>query len=44
MLRHEQDRFLDDVTLSELRERLNTPVRLVSNDGAEVLAAILGDE
>lgn len=44
MLRHEQDRFLDDVTLTELRERLDIPVRLVSNDGADVLAAILGDE
>lgn len=44
MLRHEQDRFLDDVTLSEVCDHLNIRVRLVSNDGADVLAAIIGNE
>lgn len=40
MLRHEQDRFLDDVTLTEVSDTLHIPIRLVANDGAELLQAI----
>ncbi len=44
MLRHEQDRFLDDVLLSDVCDKLNIRVRLVSNDGAALLDALLGAE
>ena len=44
MLRHEQDRFLDDMLLSTVCEVLGVKVRLVSNDGADVLAAIIGQD
>ena len=44
MLRHEQDLFLDDVLLSEVCDRLNIRVRLVANDGAALLDALLGAE
>ena len=42
MLRHEQDVFLDDVSVDEVRERLGVRVRTVENDGAELLDAFLG--
>ena len=42
MLRHEQDVFLDDVSVDEVRERLGVNVRTVENDGAELLDAFLG--
>lgn len=41
MLRHEQDRFLDDVTLEQLEEALGVPVRIVQNDGYELLDALI---
>ena len=44
MLRHEQDRFLDDVLLSDVCDKFNIRVRLVSNDGAALLDALLGAE
>ncbi|MEG1778904.1 MAG: DUF512 domain-containing protein, partial [Oscillospiraceae bacterium] len=40
MLRHEQDRFLDDITLTEIKEKLNIPIQVVENDGYLLLDAI----
>jgi NifB/MoaA-like Fe-S oxidoreductase len=42
MLRHEGDLFLDGVSVEELEERLGVPVRVVDNDGYELLNAMLG--
>lgn len=42
MLRHEQDRFLDDITVEELENKLNVPLQAVANDGYELLAAMTG--
>ncbi len=44
MLRHEQDKFLDDVTLEEAKAALGVPIRTVENDGFVLLAAFLGEE
>lgn len=42
MLRHEQDCFLDDVTLEQAQEMLNCPILPVPNDGYELVRCILG--
>ena len=42
MLRHEQDKFLDDVTLEEVREKLGVEVTPVENDAFELLGRMLG--
>ena len=42
MLRAEGDLFLCGMTPKELSERLQVPIRAVKNDGAELLAAMLG--
>ena len=42
MLRHEQDRFLDDITLTEVSERLGVEVVPVENDAFELLDRMLG--
>ncbi len=42
MLRSEGDMFLDSITLSELKEKLNTEIRVVSVDGYEFVDAVLG--
>lgn len=42
MLRHEQDRFLDDLTLEQVQETLGMPVLPVENDAFELLARMLG--
>ena len=42
MLRHGDEVFLDDVTVAELSETLGVPVRIVKQDGADLLAALLG--
>lgn len=42
MLRREGDLFLDDVTLEQVGEVLGRPVRVVENDGQQLLNAILG--
>ncbi len=44
MLRHEGDKFLDDVTLRGLKENLGLALRVVENDGYELLSALLGEE
>lgn len=42
MLRHEQDRFLDDLTLEQVQETLGVPVLPVENNAFELLARMLG--
>lgn len=42
MLRREGDRFLDDMELSELEERLGVPVTPVENDGWQLYDAMTG--
>ena len=42
MLRHEQDKFLDDVTPQQVEEALGVPVVPVENDGFALLDAMLG--
>lgn len=42
MLRHERDKFLDDTTVPWLEEQLKVPVRVVENDGGELLDAMTG--
>ncbi len=42
MIRRDSDVFLDDVTIGEVEEALGVKVRLVPNDGYELLDAILG--
>lgn len=42
MLRHEQDRFLDDPTLEQVQETLGVPALPVENDAFELLARMLG--
>ena len=42
MLRHEGDRFLDDLTLEELSSQLGVPIRCVDNEGFDLLDALLG--
>ncbi len=41
MLRHEQDRFLDDVTREEVEKTLNIKLCTVENDGFDLLEKIL---
>ena len=41
MLRHEQDRFLDDVTPEELAQALGVRVQVVAADGDSLLQALL---
>lgn len=40
MLRHENDRFLDDVTVEELEKALGVSVRVISTGGAELIDAL----
>ncbi|MBR5485669.1 MAG: DUF512 domain-containing protein [Oscillospiraceae bacterium] len=40
MLRHEQDRFLDDMTLEEAEEKLGVPIQVIENDGYLFLDAV----
>lgn len=44
MLRHEQDRFLDDLVPADLERELGVPVCTVDNDGYEFLGALMGEE
>ena len=44
VLRAEQDLFLDDMPLSELRNSLKPKLTIVPNDGAELYEALLGHE
>lgn len=42
MLRHEQDKFLDDQTVEDVQRALGVSVRTVDNDGTQFLLALLG--
>ncbi|MCL2045521.1 MAG: DUF512 domain-containing protein [Oscillospiraceae bacterium] len=42
MLKSDEDIFLDDITLEQLSEALEIPVRVVVQNGADFLKAILG--
>ncbi len=42
MLRREGDRFLDDMTLSELEEKLGVTILQTSSDGADFVDTLLG--
>lgn len=44
MLRDEQDRFLDDITLEEVSRNLNIPVRLSLSTGEDFIRTILDNE
>ena len=44
MLRYENDKFLDDVTIFEVEEKLNVKLVPVNNDGYEFVQKILGEE
>ena len=41
MLRHERDRFLDDLTTDELSKRLGVKLVTVESNGAEFIEKIL---
>lgn len=41
MLRHGEEVFLDNTTVAQVEEELNVPVRIVQNDGYELLNALL---
>ena len=42
MLRHEQDMFLDNMTLKELSDALDIEIRTAPNNGAEFIKALFG--
>ena len=42
MLRHGETVFLDDLTVREVEDALGVTVRIVEQDGADLLAAMLG--
>ena len=44
MLRHEQDRFLDDMTVDELSSALKMPVEVIENGAALARALMRGEE
>lgn len=44
MLRREGDLFLDDVSIQDVKDALHVPVRVVQNDGQQLLDAMLGSE
>ena len=44
MLRAHTDSFLDDITLDNVRKRLNRPVRVMRSDGESLLRALWGME
>jgi len=43
MLRHGEGVFLDDTTIEDVEKSLGIPVRVVMQDGAELLRAMLGE-
>lgn len=42
MLRHEQDKFLDDITIEQVEKALNVKVKISQTDGYELLCNMLG--
>ncbi len=43
MLRHGENVFLDDLTLEDVSNALGVPIRVVEQDGSDLVRAILGD-
>jgi len=43
MLRHGGTAFLDDVTVSDVSNAIGIPIRIVKQDGADLLQAFLGN-
>jgi putative radical SAM enzyme (TIGR03279 family) len=43
MLRHGENVFLDNVTLEEVSQELGVPIRVVEQDGADLVRAMFGD-
>ena len=41
MLRHEGDRFLDDVTVEEVENALSVKIKIVINDGFEFVSNLI---
>lgn len=41
MLRHEQDKFLDDYTVEDLEKALNIPIKMIDTEGDALLQALL---
>lgn len=44
MLRHENDKFLDDITTEELEKELKVKLVIVNNNGQDFVNAVLGKE
>ncbi len=42
-LRHERDKFLDDLTVEDVEKALNVKVRIVENDGFDFVSNLLGN-
>ena len=43
MLRHEKDKFLDDLTLDDVQKELGVKIKITDNDGFEFVSALLGN-
>ncbi|MBO5105900.1 MAG: DUF512 domain-containing protein [Clostridia bacterium] len=43
MLRHEKDKFLDDITVRQVENALNVKVLIIENDGFEFVSNLLGN-
>ena len=43
MLRHEKDKFLDDLTLDDVQKELGVKIKITENDGFEFVSALLGN-
>ncbi|MEG0570103.1 MAG: DUF512 domain-containing protein [Oscillospiraceae bacterium] len=44
MLRNEQDKFLDDITLEQTKKKLAVKIRVVENDPDDLYAALCGEK
>ena len=44
MLRHEKDKFLDDVTVEQVENALNVKALIIENDGFEFVSNLLGNQ
>ena len=43
MLRHEKDKFLDDLTPDDVQKELGVKIKITENDGFEFVSALLGN-
>lgn len=43
MLRHEKDKFLDDLTIEDVEKALSVKIKVIENDGFEFVSALLGN-